>query len=80
MSTLSKLNEALSRQIDILSSADLEGKELESEIKRNKAITDVAKQVVDVHRLALDATRLDIEYGNRGLVPAELKAVKNVKG
>ena len=79
MSTLSKLNAALEQQLNILSSASLTGEELQSEIKRNKAITDVSKQITDIHRLALDATRLDIEYGNRDLVSIDLKTITGVK-
>ena len=39
----------------------------------------MSKQITDIHRLALDATRLDIEYGNKGLVPNGLKTITEVK-
>lgn len=61
MSLLAQLNSTLAIQLATLSKSD--GDELESEIKRSKAICDVSKQIIDSHRVVVDATKLQLIAG-----------------
>lgn len=61
MSLLSQLNKTLALQLANLAKTDDD--ELETEIKRSKAICDVSKQIIDSHRVVVDATKLQIIAG-----------------
>jgi len=59
MSMLEQLNRSLSLQLANVMESD--GEELEEEIKRTKAVTDISKQILDGHRIVLDATKFAFE-------------------
>lgn len=52
---LEQLNRSLSLQLANVMESD--GEELDEEIKRSKAVTDISKQILDGHRIVLDATK-----------------------
>ena len=79
MSTLSKLNKALEFQLDQLMNSDLVGKELEEEIRRNAAVTSVSREITSLHKLALEATKLRIEYGKEHVDDSMLIGGNNEK-
>ena len=56
--TLGDLNGYLFEQLDRLNSEDLKGDALEAELKRGKAITEVAAQVMANGKLVLDAKKI----------------------
>lgn len=55
MSMLEQLNRSLSLQLANVMESD--GEDLDEEIKRSKAVTDISKQILDGHRIVLDATK-----------------------
>ncbi|TMP23795.1 hypothetical protein [Pseudoalteromonas ruthenica] len=63
--TLLDLNNHLFAQLERLGDESLEGAELESEIKRGKAITGVAKAAVDNARLVLEAQQFKAEHAGQ---------------
>ncbi|WP_297639464.1 hypothetical protein [uncultured Clostridium sp.] len=62
--TLGDLNNHLFAQLERLSEEDLKGENLQSEILRTKAITDVASKIIDNASLVLKAQELVNEYGS----------------
>lgn len=71
---LSALNDYLFESIERIQSDDLSAEELEREIKRAEAVTEVAKVIVQNGELALKTMRHMEEYGvERAVVPAMLK-------
>lgn len=52
---LSDLNDHLFAQIERLSDEDLKGDDLEVELRRTGAVTNVAKEIISNARLVLDA-------------------------
>jgi hypothetical protein len=60
---LEQLNRSLSLQLANVMESD--GEELEEEIKRSKAVTDLSKQILDGHRIVLDATKFAFEKMQR---------------
>ena len=61
--TLSDLNNHLFAQLERLGEEDLDEEEIKKEVQRSKAITDVAKVIVDNGRLALQTMKHMDEYG-----------------
>ncbi len=61
---ITDLNDHLFAQLERLSDEDLNDSELEREIERSKAVTSVAEKIISNGKLALDATRLQVEYGS----------------
>lgn len=57
------LNDHLFAQLERLNDEDLTQEELEKEIQRTKAVTAVSNQIISNAKLALDATRLQVEFG-----------------
>ena len=57
------LNDHLFAQLERLNDEDLTQEELEKEIQRSKAVTAVSNQIINNAKLALDATRLQVEFG-----------------
>lgn len=53
--TLSDLNDHLFAQMERLGDEDLNGDDLERELKRTSAVTNVAKEIISNARLVLDA-------------------------
>lgn len=64
---LTDLNNHLFEQLERLNDEDLTGDDLETEIERSKAITQVARTIVDNGRLVLDAHKHADEYGHKKL-------------
>lgn len=54
---LTDLNDHLFEQIERLNDEELQGEALREEIKRSKAIENVAKQIINNGRLVLDSHR-----------------------
>lgn len=64
--TLGDLNGYLFEQLERLNADELSLEELEIEMKRGKAVTEVAKQIIENGKLVLDAQkfrdqRMDVE-------------------
>lgn len=57
------LNDHLFAQLERLNDEDLTPEDLEKEIQRSKAVTAVSNQIINNAKLALDATRLQVEFG-----------------
>lgn len=57
------LNDHLFAQLERLNDEDLTQEDLEKEIQRSKAVTAVSNQIINNAKLALDATRLQVEFG-----------------
>lgn len=66
------LNNHLIAQLERLGDEELTGDALNAEIKRAKAMANVGRQVIDNARLALDAHKLELEYGGKSAAPAML--------
>mgnify|MGYP000312515434 CR=1 FL=1 len=60
--TLSDLNNHLFSQLERLGDEDLKPEDLEKEIERSKAITDVSKSITGNASLQLNALKLKAEY------------------
>lgn len=63
--TMADLNNHLFEQMERLNDEDLTNEELEKEIRRAKAMTDVSSQIIENAALGLDAEKLRATYGNR---------------
>ena len=61
--TISDLNNHLFAQLERLSDEDLDEEEIKKEVERSKAITSVAKVIVDNGKLALNTMKHMDEYG-----------------
>lgn len=68
------LNNHLFAQMERLGDEDLSSDQLEHEIDRSKAITDVSKQIISNASLALNAKKLQIEYGNNHTLPGMIES------
>jgi len=80
---LTDLNDHLFMQLERLNDEELTGDEMLNEIKRARAINDTAGKIIDNARLALDATRLQVEYGTAartGVDLPEMLESKSAKG
>lgn len=60
---LADLNNHLFEQLERLNADDLKGEELQTEIGRSKAMSDIAKNIVENAKLSLDAVKFVNEYG-----------------
>ena len=69
---LTNLNDHLFEQLERLNDEELQGEELKVEINRSKAISNVAKTIVENARLALDAQKHLDEYGRRDIKLPEM--------
>ena len=58
------LNNHLFEQLERLNDPDLTGDELEAEIKRSKAMADVAGKIIDNARLSFDAYKYQDKFGH----------------
>lgn len=63
--TLGDLNNHLFAQLERLSDEELTGEQLQEEIKRSKAISDVANRIVSNGELVLQGQRFAAEYHGR---------------
>ena len=80
---LTDLNDHLFMQLERLNDEELTGDEMLNEIKRARAVNDTAGKIIDNARLALDATRLQVEYGTAARTGVDLPEMlenKSAKG
>lgn len=71
---LTDLNDHLFAEMERLSDEDLSQEELEKEIKRSKAVADVAEKIISNAQLALQAEKYMFEVGSdRAKVPEMLQ-------
>lgn len=59
------LNNHLFEQMERLNDDELNNEELDKEIRRAKAMTEVSSQIIENAALGLSAEKLRAEYGNR---------------
>lgn len=64
---LMALNNHLFEQLERLNDEELTEEELNKEIHRSRAMTDVASRIIDNAELGLQAEKLKIEYGRRDI-------------
>lgn len=77
------LNDHLFMQLERLNDEELSGDEMINEIKRARAVNDTAGKIIDNARLALDATRLQVEFGTAARTGVDLPEMlenKSAKG
>lgn len=60
---ITDLNDHLFAELERLGDEDLKDEALTTEIGRAKAISDVAAKIIDNAKLALDATKFQVEFG-----------------
>ena len=65
--TLMALNNHLFEQLERLNDDELSNEELDKEMKRAKAMTDVSSKVIDNAKLALDAEKFKVEHMNKNV-------------
>ena len=61
--TITDLNNHLFAELERLSEEDLTGDRLNTEITRAHAISDIADGIINNAKLALDVTKLQVEFG-----------------
>ena len=71
------LNNHLFEQLERLNDEGLTSGELEVEIERSKALTDVSKQIIENSKVALDAQKLKAEYTGQVTIPNMIEASSN---
>ena len=74
--TLIDLNNHLFEQIERLNDDDLVGEDLDKEIKRSKAISSIAQNIIDNAALTLEAKKFAEDYSGRVDVPVMLEDKK----
>ena len=62
--SLPALNDMLFQQIEALTNPDLNKEELDKEIERSKAVSQISKQIIHSAALQLKAAELATEYSN----------------
>lgn len=60
---ITDLNDHLFAELERLSDEELRGDKLQEEIIRAKAVEGIANTIIDNAKLALDATKLQVEFG-----------------
>lgn len=74
--TLTDLNNYLFESLERLMDDDLTPEELEKEINRSRAVTDVAQTIIQNGELSLKAAKFKTEYGKDTQLPALMGAQK----
>lgn len=74
---LCDLNNHLFEQLERLNDEDLVGEDLEKEIQRSKAVTNVAQTIIANGALILNAKKHADEYNNAKELPALLTGGKD---
>lgn len=69
---LTDLNNHLFEQLERMNDEDLTDEQLDKEIKRTKAMTEIAGKIIDNASLGLQAEKLRIEYGRRDVTLPEM--------
>lgn len=74
--SINALNGHLHDQLERLLNPDLEGDDIEAEIKRSKAITNLSAQIIDGERVINERAKIIAEYAPeemvRTLMPREI--------
>lgn len=71
---MSDLNNHLFAEIERLSDEEVTGTKLREEIERARGISTVAGRIIENAKLALDATKLQVEYGRgQNILPPMLE-------
>lgn len=75
--TISDLNNYLFEALEKLSDDSLDNETMDKELKRSKAITNVAKTIIDNGKLGLDVMKHlnDYGYNNKGVSDKDLAPV-----
>lgn len=60
--SLTDLHDHLMAQVEALRDESLKGDELAEEVERSKAVSAVAKQIIDNSKTVLEAKKLEIEH------------------
>lgn len=76
--TLIDLNNHLFEQMERLNDEELNGEELDREIKRAKAMACISSQIIGNASLGLDAEKLKVEFGHRDVHLPEMLEKKDV--
>lgn len=75
------LNNHLFTQMERLCDESTDAEKMDEEINRSKAVTDVAKRIIENGRLALDSIKERAKYtGDVETLPEMLEAGKNGNG
>lgn len=69
---LTHLNDRLFEAIDRLSDDELSPEQIEIEINRSKAISEVSSQILDIAKTSLKAAELHAEFSGRSFDTPEL--------
>lgn len=69
---ITDLNDHLFAELERLSDEELTGEKLQEEIVRAKSVGDIAGKIIDNAKLALDATKLQVEFGGVNRKAVEL--------
>ena len=77
---LTDLNNHLFAQLERLNDEELGREELEQEIKRSKAISDIGKRIIENARVTLDAAQFAAEEGAFLKLPEMLMLEKKQEG
>ena len=72
--TLTDLNNYLFESLERLMDDDLSQEDLDREINRSRAVTDVAQAIIHSGELSLKANKLKAEYGSETPLPALMGA------
>lgn len=75
--TLADLNNHLFAQLERLGEEDLKPEELQRELDRSKAINDVAKNIIDNAKVALDGAKFTYNNLPGGHLPPEQFRLKD---
>lgn len=71
------LNNHLFEQLERMNDEDLTDEQLEKELKRTRAMTDIATKIIDNANLGLQAEKLKVEYGRRDIKLPEMLESKD---
>ena len=74
------LNDHLFAHLERLNDEDLTAEQLDKEITRSKAVSGIASQIINNARLALDATKLQVEFGTAARTGVALPEMLESKG
>jgi benzoyl-CoA reductase/2-hydroxyglutaryl-CoA dehydratase subunit BcrC/BadD/HgdB len=74
---LSDLNNHLFEQLERLNDEELSNEDLEKEIKRQRSMSEVATNIIEINRISMDAIKL-IAKGDISIneLPSEIDTIK----
>lgn len=77
--SLTDLNSYLFEQLDRISNEDLTPEELEKEIKRSEAITDIAQTVIENANTRIKAANIALNNGFTTISESDIKGFIGIK-